>query len=101
MVITRSDQIVKEKLKRVIQTEQDRKFLRDSNIIGYVNQMRENEIIIERFEVSQFGILPERFELDEIRFSYSDKKKLDVMRSQEECMQRILDNDEDILMTES
>lgn len=35
--INKSDKIVKDKLKRAIITEQDKRFLRDANIIEYVH----------------------------------------------------------------
>lgn len=75
--------------------------MRDANIVEYVQKMRETQSFILRLEATQFGLVPEQFNLDEVKFSYSEKKLEDFVKTQEESLHQILDNDDEIVASEA
>lgn len=58
-MLRESDLYVKNRIRKAVQSEQDRRFLRDANIVEYVQKMRETQSFILRLEATQFGLLPE------------------------------------------
>ena len=62
--------------------------------------MRETQLAIMRLEYSKFGILPEKFATEEVKFSYSDAKFADFVKNQEEKLHTIIDHDEDYMQSD-
>jgi hypothetical protein len=59
--------------------------------------MRKSQAFIVRVAATQFGVLPESFSLDEIKFSYSQQKMEEYLKYHEESLMQILDNDDEVI----
>lgn len=66
----------------------------------FIQKMRQTQLTIMRIEYTKFGIMPEKFTLDEIRFSYTDARIEDFIKNQEEKLHHIFDHEDQFLQSE-